>query len=334
MIHLKKEEVPEHVFSYRALGRIVLVGFGLFLISKSISVIAMIIISLVLAAAIVPLVSRFGRRLPKPLVIFGVILMLLVPIAALVVTTVITLNNQSGQVAALVAPFFEKLHITKDFFTGTGILEYLQAHASYLLSSTQGIILGVLSVLTVIFLTFYFVLDHERLFGLFLDIFPTDERSRIEGAMTSIAEVTGQYIRGNLLISLICIVIIFIGLTLLKIPFALPIAIFAGIIDLLPVIGPIVSAIPAAFLGFAMSPLTGLLVIVLYLAYSQFENAVIGPWIYTKRLDLSSALIFLSIVIGGSVAGILGAFLALPVAASIPVLINYQRDYRSRHLEE
>lgn len=143
--------------------------------------------------------------------------------------------------------------------------------------------------------------------------------------------VIGKYIRGNLLISVICGIVLFVGLTILQVPFALPLAIFAAAIDLLPLVGGTIGAIPAMIIGFGVSPLTGILVLILHLLYQQAENAIISPMIYNKALNLYPSVIFLSVLIGGSLFGILGAFLSLPIAASIPAIIEYHKNYKIRY---
>jgi predicted PurR-regulated permease PerM len=134
-----------------------------------------------------------------------------------------------------------------------------------------------------------------------------------------------------LIISGITFLVIYIGLLVLRIPFALPLALFAGILDLLPLVGSTLGAIPALLVAFSLSPIQGFLVLVLHLAYQQVENAYISPAIYNKALNLFPALGFLAVLVGASLFGILGAFLALPVAASIPVIVNYHENYKQRH---
>src|ERR1019366_3888970 len=109
-----------------------------------------------------------------------------------------------------------------------------------------------------------------------------------------------KYIRGNLAISVICTFIIWLGLFLIGIPYALPLAILTATLDLLPMVGPMIGAVPALILGFSISPIRGVIVLALYLAYQETENALISPLIYNKALNISASLSFLSVVIGGA----------------------------------
>lgn len=115
---------------------------------------------------------------------------------------------------------------------------------------------------------------------------------------------------------------------ILGIPYAVPLGIFAGIMDLLPIVGSIIGAVPAIVIAFSLSPVKGVTLLVVHLIYQQLENSVISPMVYRKTMSISSVLSFLSVIIGASLFGVVGAFIALPVAASIPVLIKYREKLR------
>jgi len=208
---------------------------------------------------------------------------------------------------------------------------YFSAHSGDFVSSTKTIALGVVSVITVFFTAFYLTLDHVRFLGFFLDLFPQKDREKAHATLMEVARVNGMYIRGNVIISIICALFLFIILVILKVPYALPLAIFAGVLDLLPLVGSTLGTIPALIIGYTISPLTGTLILILHLIYQQLENVVISPAIYNKALDISPALSFLSVVIGGGLFGIVGAFLALPVAASLPPMVRYVNESRKRN---
>ncbi len=326
---MKKNEA----FSWAAIGRIVATIVAIYLVWNSISVFIIILIALIIATALYPIVLKLHTwKIPRMIAIMLVIVLLLVPLIALVAITAFAFANQFPQVVALLAPSLSKIGIVTSSITGN-IVGYVQGNFSTFLTSTKEIGVAILAVFTTIFLAFYFMLDADHLFSLFTGLFPKQKRLQARNLSMEIGEVVGQYIRGNLVISLICIALIYAGLALLHIPFALPLAIFTGIMDLLPVIGPVLGALPALVLGFAISPLYGVLVLVLYIAYKELEDVVISPIIYNKALKLSAALIFISVVIGAGVFGVFGAFLALPVAASIPVIIKYKEAMMAKEEE-
>ena len=321
----------EHPLSWKALARVVSVCLLVFLAWKALAVLVNILIALILATAIYPFVKKLHSRMPLLLSIIVVMAILLIPFVLLGVFVVPDVVRQFPDLLNTFYGIINQSHFLPQALQNFNFGQYLAGHTGDILASTATVVSTIISVVTVFFLAFYFMLDHERLLEFFLDIFPNTEQAKIKAVLTELAKVNGQYIRGNVLISIICAAVLFIGLLILNVPFALPLAIFAGILDLLPLVGSTLGAIPAVVLGFAMSPVTGLLVVALHLLYQQTENANISPAIYNKALNISPALSFLAVVIGGGLFGIVGAFLALPIAASIPPALKYTRTYFAKN---
>ena len=323
-----------HPFSWQALGRIIVAGALTVLIWHSAGVFVDILITMILATAIYPLVRGINRHLPLGASAVIVLGLLLVPF---ILFGIFVLPNLVRELPDMLKNFYVILQRI-DFFPQSlknlNLFEYVSQNSVYLLDSTKIVFNSIVSVMTIFFLMFYFVVDYKRLVALFLELFPDQEKKKIQGMLTEIAQVNGQYIRGNIIISIICMVITFAGLVALNIPYALPLAIFAGILDLLPLVGASIGAIPAIIFGFAISPTKGVLVIILNVLYQQLENGIISPLIYNKALHISPALSFLAVVIGGGLFGILGAFLALPIAASIPAMIKYVHGYSERNVQD
>ena len=323
-----------HPFSWQALGRIIVAGALTVLIWHSAGVFVDILITMILATAIYPLVRGINRHLPLGASAVIVLGLLLVPF---ILFGIFVLPNLVRELPDMLKNFYVILQRI-DFFPQSlknlNLFEYVSQNSVYLLDSTKIVFNSIVSVMTIFFLMFYFVVDYKRLVALFLELFPDQEKKKIQGMLTEIAQVNGQYIRGNIIISIIFIVITFAGLVALNIPYALPLAIFAGILDLLPLVGASIGALPAIIFGFAISPTKGVLVIILNVLYQQLENGIISPFIYNKALHISPALSFLAVVIGGGLFGILGAFLALPIAASIPAMIKYVHGYSERNIQD
>lgn len=313
----------EHPLSWKAIGRVIAAGLITLAVWKLFDILVLILISAMLATALYPLVMKLNRRFPLILSTLIVVLLLLVPfitIGATVIPSVIrefpallkTLNGIVNN-SPLIPPAVRTVDFT----------QYAQNVGQYLLQSTSALTSIVTSILTLIFLTFYFIFDAKPLIKMLLSFFPKHKQNKISNLLSELAKVNGQYIRGNLTISVICGLTIFIGLTILGIPFAAPLAIFAAIMDLLPLIGAPIAMIPAIIISLAISPLTVLLVVSLYVIYQQIENAFLAPMIYNKALNISATLSFVAVLIGAGLFGIVGAFIALPIAASLPAIITY-----------
>ncbi|MEK9158307.1 MAG: AI-2E family transporter [Patescibacteria group bacterium] len=321
----------EHPLSWQALGRIVTVALAVYIAWQAINVLVMILIALIFATAIYPIVRSFHRHMSIIASATVVLIIFLIPATLFGYFILPNLVKETPDLLKTFYGIISQISFLPETIKNFDVSQYFSENTSSLFNYTKLALSGLLETVTIFFMTFYFVIDHERLLGIFLDLFPKNERKKISGMLDEVAQVNGKYIRGNLVISIICTVFIFVGLLLLHVPYALPLAIFAGVLDLLPLVGSFLGAVPAIIFAFAISPSTGIFVIALNLFYQQLENAVISPAIYNKALNISSALSFLAVVVGGGLFGVLGAFLALPLAASIPVMLRYLHDYSERN---
>jgi predicted PurR-regulated permease PerM len=197
------------------------------------------------------------------------------------------------------------------------------------LGSSFGMVLGiagrvgtaVLGVATVFALTGYFMVALPRLRERAMVLLRPDSRERAVPVIELALVRIGGYVTGNLITSGICALAVMIGLIALRVPFAIPLGIWAGFADLIPMVGSYAGAIPAIVIAFFVSPMTGLLTAVFFIAYQQFENYVLVPRVMKNAVHLSFAAVIVSTLIGGTLAGFAGALLALPVAATIKVIV-------------
>jgi predicted PurR-regulated permease PerM len=113
-----------------------------------------------------------------------------------------------------------------------------------------------------------------------------------------------------------------VALAVTGVPFAVPLAVWAGLADLIPAVGAYLGAAPAIIVAFFSSPRDGLIVLVYFLVYQQVENYLIVPRVMKGAVDLSPAAVVISTLVGGSLAGFAGALLALPVAATVKVVVR------------
>lgn len=324
-------ENHEHPFSWEALRRIVILGVVIVLALRLGDIFVDIVVAMVLAAALYPAVQKLNKKLPLMLSILIVLFSLIIPLAAFAYFAIPIFVRELPDFLVTINATVSHLPFAPRSWQNFNIIQYLQSNSSLLLNSTQSIVFGIISAITIAILTFYFTLDFKRLFELFINLIPQGERPKVRNVLAEVAHVTSRYVRGNLLISLICGGVLFVGLYAMGVPYAFPLALFAAIVDLLPLVGGTIGAIPALIIAFGISPLTGFLVLILHLAYQEAENAIISPAIYNKALNLSPALSFLSVIIGGALFGIVGAFLALPLAASLPVILQYKEGYEKRN---
>jgi predicted PurR-regulated permease PerM len=309
----------------------------MFAIRTVAAILLLVAISLVLAVGAEPAVAWLTRKglrrgtavfviLATVLVVFGLFLALVVPAAARHIGTLSTdlpaylsqLQARGGWVGSFLAR-------TQAVAKVQAFLDEPPAQIGNSMSTLLGVAgkvgtalvgLGTTAVLTV-----YFMLSLPGLRSRAPILFRPEIRDRMEPVIEQSIARIGGYVAGNGVTSLACAMITAVALLVLNVPFAIPLAIWAGFADLIPVVGSYAGAIPAIVVAFLVSPLAGLAVAVFFVVYQQFENYVLVPRVMRGAVDLSPASVIVATLIGASLAGFVGALLALPVAATIKVLV-------------
>ncbi len=318
----------EFHLSAKTITSLILIALIALLIWKLSVVIILVITALMCAAALNPLVDWLNKkaRLPLNLAAALVIVCLVLPLIYILISVIPTFVNELPKIMTAISATLNSYTFLPVEIRNLNISQYFQNNTSYILSSTSLVTDFFFQTITLIFSIFYMLVDGERLHKMVGSLIPNRDRKKIESISLELAKISGQYIRGNLLISLICTVILFAGLMILNVPYALPLAIFAGIFDMLPLIGSTIGAIPAILIALSISPLKALLVIIVFVAYQVFENNILSPIVYKQVLNLIPFLSFIAVIIGSILFGIAGAFLALPIAAGIPTILNYVKN--------
>lgn len=186
------------------------------------------------------------------------------------------------------------------------------------------------SALLVIVLTIYFMADLPRLRRSVVRLVPTRHRPRVSHALNVMIDKVGQYMIGNLLISFIAGVTSYLAMVLLDVPFALPLSVFVAITDLIPLIGATLGAVVCTIVAVATTDLwpNTVLLAVFFLVYQQLENYLIAPRVLRNSVDMSAVAVLLAALMGGTLLGLIGALIAIPIAAAIKVLATPVLDAR------
>lgn len=180
-------------------------------------------------------------------------------------------------------------------------------------------------ILSSLFLALYIMIDRDRLRGGLFLVVPRSHHIRLSRVMMNLETIVGGYIRGQVITSALMAIFVFILLKSCGIANALAIAVFAGVADVLPYIGAFLSVGAAVAAAISGGPASIIVVLVLMLTYEEFESRVIVPRVYGRSLRLPSSVILFSLLTGTVLLGIVGALLALPVAAAVLMLIEELR---------
>jgi predicted PurR-regulated permease PerM len=186
-----------------------------------------------------------------------------------------------------------------------------------------GIFSALVNVLLVTVLTLYFMADLPRLRRGLVRLVPRPGRPRAAQAINVVVDKVGGYMIGNLIISLFAGVSSFICLFALGVPYALPLAVWVALTDLLPMIGATVGAAGCCIVALVTGDITSTIVlIVFFLLYQQVENYLIAPRVLRNTVDMSSVAILLAALVGAAILGLVGALMSIPIAAAIKVLMT------------
>jgi predicted PurR-regulated permease PerM len=177
-----------------------------------------------------------------------------------------------------------------------------------------------LVLLLAFILTLYLLIEGRATWRWVLAFVPLSHRRKVDQTAVESQRVIFGYVAGNLATSAFATAFVLVSLSTLHVPAAMLLAILAGVCDFVPVLGFIVSAIPALVLALAVSPGVAFAVVALYAGYHTIENYFIAPWVYGDRLRLSNVAVVMAFAVGASLAGVVGALVALPIAAAYPAI--------------
>jgi len=169
----------------------------------------------------------------------------------------------------------------------------------------------------------YLLVHSDKIKNIFMSIIPRRYKKHAIVILERINNVAGRYIRGQLLVSVIVGILCTIVLLVLKVDFAILLGFTAGILNIIPLLGPYIGAIPAALAALFISPLKALLVIILFIAIQQIDNYVISPNIMKHQVGVHPGIIIFSLMVGGALLGIWGLVIAVPTVAVLQEILKY-----------
>ena len=184
----------------------------------------------------------------------------------------------------------------------------------------QSAVSGLVTAAVVFVLTLYLLLDGKSLYAWLLAFVPRTYREKLATTMDEVSDVVHAYVSGQLLVAVLFAIFVAVLLTILGVPAAVPLAVIAGVCDVIPVLGILIATVPAVLLALAVSPTTAAVVAIAYLGYHLVETYFILPRVYGNKLKMSTLAVLLALLVGGRLQGIIGAVLVLPLVAAYPII--------------
>jgi len=195
-------------------------------------------------------------------------------------------------------------------------------------SVTKSIITLIAATITIVFLTFFMLLEGsswvERIYSLFTE--EQQERARKIGH--EIYDTVGGYVTGNIVISVIAGASATLVLLIMGVPYAVALGLLVAVLDLIPLAGATVAGIVIGTVAFLHTIIAGIVVVAFVIVYQQLENHFLQPVIYGRTVQLSALAVLVSVLVGAELAGILGALAAIPVAGTIQVIVRDWHAHR------
>ncbi|HEX8683497.1 MAG TPA: AI-2E family transporter [Ardenticatenaceae bacterium] len=315
---------------------------GLFLMWRLGETVVVLLAAIIFASAIRPIIDRLGQwRIPRGLAIllvflvgFGTIgglLAVALPPLFSVITNLVSEGSLLARLGGLALPVAQRLGYGEVAVQAFAELVksqeqvFLQAQVMVVEQGPQVLgnavkALGQFALGLV--MTFYWLTARDKIVNLMLALTPVRHRGRVETITGDVEKTMGDWLRGTGILMLSIGVAAFVGLVVLRVPNPLALALIAGLFEAIPMVGAALGALPAILIAFTVSPVTGLLTLLLF-AFIQFaENNVLVPRVMEHSVGLNPLLVIIAVVVGGSLNGMVGALLAIPVAGSLQVIVR------------
>lgn len=319
--------------SYVTFVKIIAIALLLVILYLLRELILIILVAVVLASGLDSWIDSLQKkRIPRWLSALFILVFLAAVFVGVVYLLVPPIISQTQQLIQVLPDYFKlllerlgKTNLVSPESAMQGLKEIINNVGSKFSATIFGtfssLIKGIFSVLLVFVLTFYFTVEENRVKKLIKFLVPADHKGYVDDLVSRIQLQIGKWFRGQLLLCAIIGVMTFVVLQFMGVQYALVLAILAGILEIVPYIGPIAGAIPAVFLAFTQSPLLGILVIIAFVLIQQLENHLIVPNVMKRVVGLDPLIIILAILIFGKIAGIWGMLLAVPVATALHIFL-------------
>jgi predicted PurR-regulated permease PerM len=285
-------------------------------------VLFLVAIAYLISAAVSPFAVLIHKRgVPRGL---SIILVYLLVIAALIgagVLMVPPLVSESVKFYTKFPDYFA--NVARGLQIDTSVLnQNLQSAGAEILKTMVSLVSNVIEFVTVFILSIYISFERINFKKYLITMFGEARGERIENIMTKMEQKLGLWVRGQFLLCFLIGLATYVGLTLLKFPYAVPLAVIGGILEIVPNIGPILSAAPAVVIGLSNSTFMGLTAVALYFIIHQSENYLVVPRVMGQAVGLSPLAIIIVLLVGGSLMGGIGVILAIPVFLMVQTIVE------------
>lgn len=313
--------------------RIILIILGFWFLYVIRDVLLMLFAATVIAAVMEPVADRLQTYgLPRGisvLLIYALILALVVVIVTLMIPPLAEQVRQLAHVLPQVVHYIEQwqfLTVVQGGALVTSLQDILLQFGDRLTNAsfdvfqrTRTFFSGLVAVLFIFVLAFYMVVENDALKKVFRLIVPQQHTAYIEARIERASRIIGRWVMGQIVLAFIIGVVVSLGLWLIGIPYALVLGLLAGVLEIIPVIGPMVAAIPGIVVGLSQSLFYGLGALLFYVIVQQVENHVLVPNVMRRATGLNPLVTIIAVLLGARLAGVAGIMLSVPMAIILSI---------------
>lgn len=325
----------------RILGLITLFVGTIWLVFLLQRQITWMVVAVFFSLALNPIVEFVRKFMPKKsrtvaaaLVVFGSFAIGIAVVAAFVPSVIRQSSDLVNNFPETIQSVSEGNNTIAQLMRRYDVVQYVDKNQDKIVSSLSGFGTPVLNglksalgslvaLLTVISLTYFILAEGADWISMLARSRYGKRVKEVEPVLGDMYGAVSGYVAGNLATSLLAGVTATIVLSLLGVPYAIPLGIVVGLFDLLPLVGATLAAVVVLFFCLFISIPTTVIMLVFFLIYQQLENQFLQPLVYSKTVQISPLIVFLAALIGASLAGLVGALIAIPIAASVKIVVSY-----------
>lgn len=323
------------------LVKVIIIGFLIYIMFLIRDILVVFFVSLIFAAAIGPWVDWMQKRkIPRTLGVIFIYLALLIIVGSIIYLMIPPISAQIRELSDNFPEYMDRLMQGADFLRNNasnfnsikGTLDAirggLETNAGNIFSTVTGVFGSIFSFFLTLVVTFYMAVEDNAMKKIVRSIIPFKHQPYALGLVTRMQKKIGLWLRGQLILCFTIGILVYIGLKILGVKYALVLALIAGITEFVPYLGPLTGAIPAVLIAFSQSPMLALITAIFYYLVQFTENNVLVPKIMQKAVGLNPIVSIAVLLIGFQLAGIAGAILSIPVATAASVFIQDIFDHR------
>ncbi|KRE61411.1 hypothetical protein ASG78_13300 [Nostocoides sp. Soil756] len=318
-----------------------MLAFGLWTtLGRLATTLSILLVAFFLALALDPVVERLTRhRVPRPgavAVVFGCLLLVLGAIGWVVLPTAITQGSSLTQATPQYVVDLLDARWVRELDSRYNVIDRLQAELLQklgdqgfvegllggLLGAGRAVLSGTFQILTVLVLTLYLLVSLPRVKQATYALVPATRRTRVESLSEEIMRRVGSYAGGQVAIATLNATMSWIMMLIVGVPYSAALAVLVGVLGLIPMVGATLGAALVTLVAFFDEPHKALVVVVYYVVYQQVENYLIAPRVMQRTVSVPGIVTVVAALVGGALLGILGALLAIPVAAGLLLIYD------------